>query len=357
MYNRRFAVIILIIALTLSACIGSDNIGKKSGKFNNSQNADTQITKSDDTVQFHFIDVGQGDSILIQNGNTNILIDAGTSESGPVIYEYLRKLGIDYLDYFIGTHPHEDHLGGAASLLTGIDVGCIFLNMEGSTSYFYENFLTLMIERNIQPEFPDMDCVYKIGDLRLKFLSPTKDFEDENNNSLVLMVQFGDVKALFTGDAERDVESYLLSTGTDISADILKVGHHGSKYASTKEFLYAVYPSVAVIQSEEGNSYGHPHQEVLDRLADIDCSVLRCDQEGTIVLITDGKTIQRSNGENYELSSDKEKTPLAYIGNKKSKVFHLETCPNLPGEKNRIELASKEEAINLGYKSCGNCNP
>ncbi len=355
MYKRRFILIILVIALILTACTGFSINGKRESKFDKSQNS--AITPSDDTVQFHFIDVGQGDSILIQNGNTNILIDAGTVESGHIVYKYLKNLGIDYLDYFIGTHPHEDHLGGAASVFTAIDVGCVFLNLDGSTSYFFENFVDVLIEKNIQPQLPDMDCTYKIGNLRLKFLSPIKDFADTNNNSLVFMLQFGEVRALFTGDAERSVEADILSRNIDISADILKVGHHGSKYGSSVEFLNAVYPSVAVIQCEEGNSYGHPHDEVLKRLEDIDCSVLRCDKEGSIVLITDGKTIQRSTGESYDLSADRDIIPLVYIGNKKSKVLHIETCPNLPGEQNRVMFESKEEAINSGYKTCGNCNP
>ena len=350
MHKRHLLLILLIIAIFFTSCT---DLSSSTSHFGD----DNKITQGKDTATFHFIDVGQGDSILIQSGDTNILIDAGTTQSSSVIYKYLRNLNIDYLDYFIGTHPHEDHLGGAALVLSSIDVGTVFINSDTSSSYFYEKFIDTLINKNIKPILPNLDCVYEIGPFRIKFLSPTKDFGNANDNSLVLKVQFDKVTALFTGDAERAVEKELIKAKSNINSDILKVGHHGSRYASSAEFLNAVSPEVSVIQCGSGNSYGHPHEEALQRLENIGSAVLRTDEEGSIVLITDGKTIKRSTGEIYEKNEQTPHIALTYIGNIKSKIFHTEECPNLPGEKNRTVFTSREDAIALGYKECGNCNP
>lgn len=356
MHKRRFLIIFVIVAVFLSSCSYSDLPLQSILPYEKAELA--SHNNEGETAYFHFIDVGQGDCTLIQSGETNILIDSGTQESGSVVYKYLRDLDINYIDYFIGTHPHEDHLGGASAVLSTIDVGTVFLNFDGSSSFFYERFVDTLIKKSIKPIVPDMDCIYEAGPFKVKFLSPKKDFEDSNDNSLVAKIEFGDIKALFMGDSERAVESELLREKCDLGADILKVGHHGSRYASSQEFLNAVYPSVAVIQCGVGNSYGHPHKEALKRLSSINSTVLRTDESGNIILSTDGNTIsQVSTGEIFEKAENKEAISLIYIGNKKSKIFHTESCPNLPGENNRVEFSSRENAINLGYKACGNCYP
>lgn len=359
MHKSRFLIILVIIALLFTSCslYSVFNIDESKLSTDLIDKTELQIDTAKDTAEFHFIDVGQGDCILVRSGDTNILIDAGTAQSGHIVYNYLTELGIDSLDYFIGTHPHEDHLGGAKSVLLSIDVKTVFVNSDASPSYFYERFVDTLIDKEITPVIPNMDCIYKLGPFRIKFLSPNKDFGNANDNSLVVMIQFGDIKALFTGDSERAVEADLIKNNVNISADILKVGHHGSRYASSAEFLNAVSPRVAVIQCGEGNSYGHPHKEALERLSKIGAGTLRTDEEGNIILVTDGKTIQKTTGEIYEKPKETPKMMLEYIGNRKSKVFHTESCPNLPGESNRVKFTSLEDAINSGFKKCGNCNP
>lgn len=347
--KRRFLSLLLSVLLVLTACSYLPQ--------ENTSLTETQITKSENTAEFHFIDVGQGDCILIQGGGTNILIDAGTSESSSDICAYLRNLGIDYLDYFIGSHPHDDHLGGASMVLRTVDVGTVFLNGDSSSAYFFEDFVDTLIEKEITPVIPNMDCIYETGPFRIKFLSPTKDFGNTNDNSLVTLVEYGDIKALFTGDAERAVEAQLLKNGQNLGADILKIGHHGSRYASSAEFLNAVYPDVAVIQCGKDNSYGHPHEEVLQRLSLTNAAVLRTDESGSIIIRTDGKTVYNASGDVYEKPDESVKPDIIYIGNQKSEVFHSEACPNLPGEQNRTEFATREAAVESGYKPCGNCNP
>ncbi len=353
-FKKYISVIVAVIlfSCTLSGC---NLLQVEVTKLDNNQSVSSDNSGS--AAQFHFIDVGQGDSILIQSENTNILIDAGTYESGHIVYNYLKSLNIKFLDYFIGTHPHEDHLGGASSVLNSIDVGTVFVNNDTSTGYFYERFIDTLINKNINTETPDMDCIYETGPFRLRFLSPTKNYGNANDNSLVVMLQFGDIKALFTGDSERAVEATLLKSGYNLKADILKVGHHGSRYASSQEFLNAVRPSVSVIQCGEGNSYGHPHDETIKRIKSIKSEILRTDKDKTIILTTDGKSIQTKSGKSFDVQKEAEEVKLIYIGNKKSKIFHTEACPNLPGEKNRIMFNTREDAINASYKACGNCYP
>ncbi len=353
MHKKHISLILLIVALFLTSCTAG--FQNHSLKFDDAESI--SVTASEETVQFHFIDVGQGDCIFIQNGDKTILIDAGTYESGHKIYKYLTDRGIKKLDYFIISHAHDDHVGGAENIARGLNIGTLFISSHDSNSYSFEKFVDVLVEKNIVPDYPDFDAVYQIGGIKLKFISPNKNFDDENENSFVILIEFGEVKALFTGDIEKRAETDILSRNIDISADILKVPHHGSRTSSSLNFLNAVYPSVAVIQSEKDNKYGHPHDETLERLERIECKILRTDEEGTIVLTTDGKTIRRSTGEEYELSDEKQPFTFTYIGNKKSKVFHTDLCPNLPGESNKITFSSKEEAENSGYKKCGNCNP
>lgn len=344
MNKRKLKVIILVIVLILALCTTLPKLFAPENEL---------ISVSGEAV-FHFIDVGQGDCIFLQSENANILIDAGTYSSGSIVYRYLKNLGVDHLDYFINTHPHEDHLGGASTVLTSIKVGTVFVNGESSEGYHYERFLDTLLSKDISPVIPDLDCIYEVGDFRIKFLSPIEYSDDANDNSLVFTVQFGNIKALFTGDAERSVEAQLLENSELIDADILKVGHHGSRYASSSAFLNAVSPSVSVIQCGEGNSYGHPHEEALERLDKV-ATVLRTDKDNTVILRTDGKTIINSSGE--EFKTQETSLEVVYIGNKNSKTFHSEACANLPSEKNRVIFASRDDAVNSGYKVCGNCNP
>lgn len=344
MNKRNLTIIILIITLLLTLCLYIPKfLAPKS-----------ELIPVSGEALFHFIDVGQGDCIFIQSKDTNILIDAGTYNNGGNVYTYLKELGVNYIDYFIGTHPHEDHMGGASAVLSTIKVGTVFINGESADGYYYEKFADALISNNLSPEIPKQDCIYEIGDFRIKFLSPKEYSEDANDNSLVFTVQFGNIKALFMGDAERGIEAELLKNRELIDADILKVGHHGSRYASSSAFLNAVSPIVSVIQCGEGNSYGHPHDEALKRLNEI-TTVLRTDRNGTIILRTDGKTLRETSGEEFKKQVGS--LDIVYIGNKKSKVFHSEACVNLPSESNKIIFSSREEAVNSGYKVCGNCNP
>lgn len=349
MIKRRIFLPLILILVLLASCY--------SPLVKTSVMTSEEITLNENTAQFHFLDVGQGDCILIRDFTTTILIDAGTTQSGPDICDYLKNLDIDYIDCFIGTHPHEDHIGGASAVLSSFDVGDVFLNGYVSESYAFERLVDTMISEKITPYFPDINSPYNYGKFTVEFFSPVEDFGDGNNNSLLSKIRYGNISALMTGDCERPVESYLIKNNIDIRSDILKVGHHGSRYASSNDFLNIVSPDVAVIQCGKDNSYGHPHQEALERISGHFAQILRTDTRGTIVLNTDGTKIYASDGTEYINTQKSVKTEILFIANKKSKIFHVETCPNLPSESNRIILSSREDAEKQGYKPCGNCFP
>lgn len=342
MKTRFFA---LILSLVIILCSCNQNVTSL---------PDTSALSEE--ALFHFIDVGQGDCTLIQTKDATVLIDAGTSDAGTTVYNYIKNLGIDYIDCFIITHPHEDHLGGSSKITDGFDIGHIYVNGETSESFAFEKFIDSVTKNNITPEVPSFESVYNFGSLRIKFLSPTDYYEDDNDNSLVTSVEYKSTKALFMGDAEKDVENTLLQSH-NIDADILKVSHHGSRNASANTFLKEVSPRVCVIQCGKDNSYGHPHKETLERLHKVCPSVLRTDEEGNIIIRSDGAFLYDTDGNEFPEISQLPDEKITYIGNKKSKVFHTEECPNLPGEKNRVIFIDPGDAELKGYKPCGNCNP
>jgi competence protein ComEC len=179
-------------------------------------------------------------------------------------------------------------------------------------------------------------------------------YDNLNNYSAVLRVTYGETSFLFTGDAEVLPEREMLAGNLPLEADVLKVGHHGSRTSTSESFLKEVDPSVAVISVGKDNTYGHPHSEILERLAKHGVATFRTDIHGIVVVISDGKALQvriKWDGETQE------PTPLMYIGNRNSKIFHLPSCSSLPAPHNRVDLKSRAEAIQMGFVPCKRCNP
>lgn len=241
-----------------------------------------------------FLDVGQADCSLIQlPDGRNILIDAGNEEDGPYLVQYLNRLGVEKLDFVVGTHPHEDHIGGLDDVIVNFTVGEIVLPKidptDVSGTVCYENVLLAAdgLEKSIIQGKRGVQLIAE-SDIGLLCLSPGKeDYGGLNDYSVVLLFTYGDTKILFTGDAEEEAESDMLSAGVPLKADILKVGHHGSNTASGKKFLDAVSPEYAVISCGKGNSYGHPHSETLSRLSKTKATVMRTDYVGSVVFYLD----------------------------------------------------------------------
>lgn len=239
-------------------------------------------------LNVHFIDVGQGDSILIDLGQTEILIDGGEQSSSVV--NYLKNYVDGSLEVMVATHPHTDHIGGLIAVLASFNVHDIWLNGDTSSSATYNKFMSAVNAEGAAIHTAKRgDCI-EAGDLTLDVLNPTQPFlGSTNNRSVVLLLHYGSVDFLFEGDAEKEAESSMLAAGLIPDVEILKVGHHGSRTASSESFLKACQPEVAIYMAGIGNSYGHPHRETITALAGIGAKVYGTDVNGNIRITTDGE--------------------------------------------------------------------
>lgn len=243
----------------------------------------------------HFVDVGQADCIFVQDGDDTLLIDVGNRDDDELVVDYLQGLGIDQIDYFVATHPHEDHIGCAATVLRTFDVDMVIKSAAENTTACYTSMMDTIEQKNIPVDIATPGKEYDLGDGAFQVLGPINDNSDDLNNcSVVIRYCIGDITYLFTGDAEREEEQDILDAGYDVQADVLKVGHHGSSTSTSYPWLRAVMPTYAVIMCGENNEYGHPHEETISKLNDADVSYYITSQTGTVVMETDGETIQIS---------------------------------------------------------------
>ena len=320
------------------------------------------------TLAVHFCDVGQADSALLVCGDDAMLIDGGNVADSSLVVSYLDQQGIDQLDYVVCTHAHEDHVGGLSGPLNTCTVSHVLSPVTQYDSKAFENFVKYTEAQGLEPEIPDPGDTFDLGEAQVTILGPVAEYSETNNTSIVLRVDYGETSFLFTGDMETKAEKDLLDQGADLSATVLKVGHHGSDTSSSYSFLREVMPEYAVISVGLDNDYGHPSDDVLSRLRDAGATVYRTDQQGTIVAVSDGTTVTFTtekdaaptpgrDGQTSPQPSQSESAQETYIGNLNSKVFHREDCPNLPAEQNRIIFSSREEAVEEGYTPCGNCKP
>ena len=246
---------------------------------------------SQEPLEVHYIDVGQGSATLLKSGRHAMLIDTGDSDQGTKIQLYLTKQGVENLDYLVLTHPDADHIGGAPVIITKFGIGQLFLS-----NYEKDNKTTQKVRDAMQYKgLTASDCqvgdTYTLGNASFTILAPVKEYADSNNASIVIMVQNGNNRFLFTGDCEAEAEADLIASGADLSADVYLAGHHGSDTASSQAFMDAVSPSYAVISCGEGNSYGHPHAEVLNRFRSMGIQVFRTDEQGSVIAESDGTGI------------------------------------------------------------------
>lgn len=247
------------------------------------------------TAEVFFIDVGQGDATLILEGDTSLLIDAGDVGWGDFLVDYIAGLGVERLDYIVATHNHADHIGGMEAVINYFDVGTFFTTATPATTATYEQMLTALESRtDIEIVIPRPGDEYTLASSGFIFLGPFnshQEFSDQNDSSLVLKYTNGDHNFLFMADAEAATEEDLLVSHSNVSADVVRVGHHGSSTSSTAAFIEAVNPQIAVISCGAGNSYGHPHKETLETIGTNGIEVYRTDTRGTIYLSSDGGSL------------------------------------------------------------------
>ena len=281
--RTRLLTLVALWALFLSACIPTPAPPPPAGG----------------TLTVAFLDIGQGDSILILSPNgMTMLIDGGNSDSDAteVILPKLREWGADRLDVMVATHPDADHIGGLPEVLENFPVGTVALTGQVHSTQIYERLLTDIRDLNVDAIQTRTGTVIPFDPaVRVEVLGPDDEFvqddDDRNNASIVIRLTFGSVSFMLIGDAEDAEEEAILASGADLRSAILKVGHHGSRSSTGEPFLAAVDPQVGVISAGEGNQYGHPHQDVLDRLEQAGVQIYRTDRSGTITVTTDGSTI------------------------------------------------------------------
>lgn len=417
--NKRFYAI--IISLLLCLCLGGcgnpkgtsagDSELEQDFYAEQQENSDTAITddflefdesrlvkrdeesKEDssisngDTLEVHYIDIGQGDSILIKQGQEAMLIDAGNNSKGSAVWSYLLSQNIEKLTYVIGTHPDADHIGGLDVIMYKFDCENIFMPVCERDTKTYQEVVDTAKAKNQKIKVPSQGDTYALGSASFQILTDTqKDYgENTNDYSIALRLTFGDISFLFTGDAEEGAEQDMLASGLTLSSDVYKAAHHGADTANTESFLKAVSPTYCVISCGKDNSYGHPRAEFLNQMRGMGVSVFRTDEQGTIVAVSDGEKVtfncspstswkagepvgsgksnnedKEENGAAKEGGSGNTVTQGQYVLNTNTGKFHRPDCDSVKkmADKNkRTTDKTKEELIEEGYEACKHCNP
>ena len=346
-------ILSLILAVMLAVAVSSCAV---------SSPKQIELDADNNTLLVHFIDVGQGDSILLESRGEFVLIDAGEKEYGSDVVKYIENRGAGSLKYIIATHPHSDHIGGMEKVINSIDAENFITAETDQSTRTWLRVLDAVDKHDLNYIDAEPGSTYSFGEASFTILAPLgSDYGGYNDYSVVTMVNCGSVRFLLAGDAEKQSEKEMLASGVDLHADVLKLGHHGSSTSSTANFLKAVDPTYAIISCGKDNDYGHPHQETIKKLNLLGCTYYRTDELGTIVASTDGVTITFSTAEGALPAPSKSAAEIntVYIGNRNSHVFHLPSCSGVKtmSEKNKVTFDTREEALDQGYTPCSLCDP
>lgn len=344
------------------------------------------VTPGKAQFEVHFIDVGQGDASLILCDGHAMLVDGGMSNQSSKIYTYLKNAGVHELDYIVATHPDGDHVGGLAGALNCAKADVALSPVEDNDGEAFQNFLKYLEKQDVSVTVPVPGDTFELGSARVVVLAPLKVRDEINNTSIVLKVEHAGNSILLTGDAELGEEQDMLESGEDLSANVLKIGHHGSASSTGQDFLDAVNPESVVISCGEKNEYGHPSEEVLERLKEREIRVVRTDLQGTLIyrekngklvcevqrnpeadvfVPGDIETLQEESWFMPETSETlQEETRFSdgrsYIANKNTMKFHYPDCDSVKQmkESNKYYFeGDRQELIDQGYVPCANCQP
>lgn len=330
MKRYRILAFLLVLALCLSAI--SCSSPETAGALVNAGEGQT--------LKVHFIDVGQADAILIQGPKgDNIVIDAGNNSDSETVVNYIKKQGVKELTAVIGTHPHEDHIGGLDAVIKSFKVDKVYLPKAVHTSDTFKDVLKAVSDRGLKVTTAVKGVSIPLSGMTAEFLGPvSSEYDNLNNYSAVLKLTYGETSFLFEGDAEEESERDILGSDMNgkLKADVLKVGHHGSSNSTTPEYLAKVNPKYAVIMVGKGNDYGHPHKETMELLMSKGIELYRTDKQGTIVAESDGKSIKfNKESVSYDYAAESAMALKLYadsagkglikgnINSKGEKIYHL----------------------------------
>ena len=249
------------------------------------ENCLAKIDINEDKLRVYYLDVGQGDSILIVNKGQAMLIDASTNAAGKTVVDDLNKIGITKLDYVVGTHPHEDHIGGLDNVIKAFKIGKVMMPKTTTNTKTYEDVIDAISEKKLKVTVPKVGDTFKVGDANCEVMSIEDNSENLNLCSIVIKLEYDGVNYLFTGDAETANEK----KRSWPKIDVLKAGHHGSSTSSSQAFLDQTKPQIIVISCGKDNDYGHPHKETMQRYKKLGADIYRTDESGTILLIQEKK--------------------------------------------------------------------
>lgn len=358
--KRLYHIASLLLALLLLCACGASVENESSATESSDvifeslaekSEAVSELTPTDGELRVHFLDVGQGDSIFVELPNGEcMLIDASEREMAGRIISYIDSLGYKRIDHLVATHPHADHIGGMQSVVEYFDIGEVYMPEAVTDTKTFIDLLEAIEGKGLSITVVTAGLAVELGGAKGKFVAPSLIVDDMNNCSAVLHLSYGDRAFLFTGDAEIDEEGTI---SDNIKCDVLKVGHHGSSTSSGEYLLGKAKPQFAIISCGEGNSYGHPHKEALDRLANAGVErIYRTDISGNIIAVTNGKDL--------EITENNQAPSYKWLLNISTKKVHSPNCKSAADMKEANKSFSSktlEELQELGYSLCGICEP
>lgn len=355
--KKLIGLVLLVLCLT-SCSVAQPAPGSVTQPAPVTQTEQTTLSSAD--LHLHFIDVGQGDSTFIElPGGRTMLIDAGEKDQGATVKEYIKSLGYTRLDYVIGSHPHSDHIGGLAEVIEAFAVGEIWMPHKSSTTTTFVTLLGAIKNKGLTVNTAKAGKqILQEENLQIDILSPTKeDYGDEMNlYSAVIKITYESQRFLIMGDAEEENEAEM----SDVEADLIRVGHHGSKTSSSHNFVQKVGAKYAVISVGKGNSYGLPKYEIITRWQTAGAAVYRTDEAGNIIASSDGKNITIESKPTAQKEQTQQESRGTWVLNISSKKIHRPDCTSVAKmkESNRQESDSSiEQLLQEGYTPCGNCDP
>jgi len=363
--KRTLALLVTWSALLLAGCGSRGGPGAVAPPRTAPTPSEQTTSTGSGELRVSFLDVGQGDSALIQApGGYEVLIDGGPNEAGPRVIEALHSAGVREVDLLLGTHPHEDHIGGLMDVLREVPVKQALDPGYAHGTSLQRKYLELLKAKGVKTTRARRGQGYDLsGGVRLDILAPEDPLikgtsADANNNSIVARLTYGSTAFLFTGDMEEEERERLTQSvpHTQLRADVLKVAHHGSHNGTDPQFLQLVQPRYAVISLARGNDYGHPHREALEALEQSGAQILRTDERGTVVFTSDGHQVHLHGAPASPARSVRSTAPaIQVIGNRESHVYHAPDCPRLPAHDKQVTFSSAVDAKKAGYHPHAAC--